>query len=154
MKNNRPFFKIWIFTISLLSVISISDFSYAEEKGSVPIKIDSYDIELHELETPIFRRSGRGEKQAFDKYYVVYLNGNFGEVRAQALEIFIGNYKISEYGGTPDGIYFKVYDETLLKRLEGKTFAFGYQGKKMPGLDKPFEPGKMGPFRRRKIQNK
>lgn len=112
------------------------------------IMIIGYEIKLQEFEKPIIRINEKGEMQRYTKAYVVYVKGSFGEPRAIPVEIYIGDYRVPEYGGMKDGIYFRIYEDTLLQRLEGKPFGYGYEGQKLKTFEVPFTPSKNRPFKK------
>ena len=43
---------------------------------------------------------------------------------SERIDFFIGDYRIPEYGGWEGGIYFKVYEEDLLRRLNNAEFLY------------------------------
>ena len=109
--------------------------------------IKSHQIFIQQLKQPLTRRDERGEERQYREIYVVELKGYFGEARAIPIEVYIGDYKIPEYGGTKDGIYFKIYDRALLDRLEGQAFALGIENQKMEILKLRFTPSAQRPFK-------
>jgi len=112
------------------------------------IEIRSYEIALADLERPETRLDAKGVKRTFGQVYIVELKGDFGEPGAIPVDIYIGDHKIEEYGGTRDGIYFKVYDEALFDRLEGQPFAYGFEGQRVGALDLRFTTRGQRPFKR------
>lgn len=112
------------------------------------IEIRSYEIALADLPRPEKRLDALGRERTFDRVHIVELEGYFGEIGAIPVDIYIGDYKVEEYGGTPDGIYFKVYDEALFDRLEGQPFAYGLEGQKVDTLTLRFTSRNQRPFKR------
>ena len=120
------------------------------QQGERPrgIEIRSYEIALADLPRPETRADATGRKRTFDRVHIVELNGYFGEASAIPVDIYIGDYKVEEYGGSSDSIYFKVYDEALFERLEGQPFAYGFEGKKVATLNLWFTLSGQRPFKR------
>lgn len=116
----------------------------AEPRRAVTIR--SYEIGLAELPRPEVRRDSAGVERSYDRVYVVHLKGDFGAPRAIPVDIWIGDYKVEEYGGTEEGIYFKVYDEGLFDRLENQPIAWGLQGQKVATVELRFTPSRLMPF--------
>lgn len=67
----------------------------------------------------------RNPKQ-HSKKYEVKIDGDFPSYSATAINIFIGDYQVTEYGGTATGIYFYINDTKLLQNLHNKKIAYGY----------------------------
>lgn len=132
----------------ILSMIVLPLFSQGHGKRRQEITITSYDISVQVYEKPFAKLDEKGQKKSYSKAYVVRLKGNFGEVRAIPVDIFIGDYKVPEYGGTEDGIYFKIYDEKLLQKLENKAFGYGYQNQKIKTFKLKLRPSKKKPFKK------
>lgn len=88
-------------------------------------------VTVSEIHLPrAFKVMKNGEEKSYTKAHKVSLQGSFMVDRAIPVEIFIGDYRVPEYGGTPDGIYFKIYDEKLLKSLNNQFIAYGFDNKK------------------------
>ena len=69
--------------------------------------------------------------------------------QALGFELYIGDYRIPEYGGTHDGLYFRIYDQKLLARLENKEFRYRFGPGEVRSLDTRFS---MKGFHTMKIQ--
>lgn len=121
--------------------------TYQEE-----IRITGYEIRVQEFKKPFERIDEKGAMRRYSKAYVVHVRGSFGEPRAIPVEVYIGDYKVPEYGGTKDGIYFKIYDEELLQRLNGKPFGFGFENQKVKTFEVRFEPSKNRPFKKYEVK--
>ncbi len=68
-------------------------------------------------------------------------------LRALGLELYIGDYRVPEYGGTRDGLYFRIYDERLLSRLEGKEFRYRFAGPEIHHSGVRFSTTGLRPFK-------
>jgi hypothetical protein len=136
------------FAAVVLVVLLAAVFSQPQQKGIEEISIASYDISVQEFDKPFTKIDEKGVKRSYKKAYVVRLRGNFGEIGAIPVDIFVGDYRIPEYGGTKDGIYFKIYDDELLEKLEGKPLGYGFQGQKVETLDIQFRPSTLKPFKK------
>lgn len=127
-----------IIATSLIALFIVPGATAAQEPAELHIK--DYKILVQQLERPVMRKDAKGEKQRYEKVYVVELKGYFGGPRAIPIDIYIGDYKIPEYGGTKDGVYFKIYDSALLEKLEGQPFALGIENRKVKILNLKFTP--------------
>ncbi len=88
-------------------------------------------ITISEIDLPrVFTVAKNGEEKSYTKAHKVSLQGNFMVDRAIPVEIYIGDYKVPEYGGAADGIYFKIYDKELLKSLNNQFIAYGFDNQK------------------------
>jgi hypothetical protein len=133
--------------VLLFCLLVLTAFSDEQKRSPDPIKITGYDIYEQKLRGPMTVMDVHGAKRTYTKVYVVELKGEFGEPSAIPLDIFIGDYKIPEYGGSKEGIYFKIYDKKLLEQLEKKPFGYGYQNQKIKTLGLMFKPGMLKPFK-------
>jgi hypothetical protein len=133
--------------VLLLVLLALPAAAPAQERPR-DIEIRSFEIALADLDRPETRTDADGVKRTFGQVYIVELKGDFGEPGAIPVDVYIGDHKIEEYGGTRDGIYFKVYDEALFDRLEGKRFAYGFEGQKVETLDLRFTARGRKPFKR------
>ena len=102
-----------LFVVLALMLLPMAGFAQKPKEDPHKINITSYEILVQELKKPYIKIDGKGMKRSYTKVYIIKLKGYFGEVGAIPVDIFIGNYKVPEYGGTKDGIYFKVYEEKL-----------------------------------------
>lgn len=98
-------------------------------------------IELHKvkLEYPHKVRDKDGPEKAYAEAWLVLLSfRNLPPAADMGMDLFIGDYRIPEYGGFKDGIYFRIYDEQLLQSLNGKEVSVSFAGEKMKSLNKKF----------------
>ena len=71
--------------------------------------------------------------------YLVFMDlDNMPTKASSALNIYIGDYKIPEYGGTFTGIYFRIYDQKLLKRLDKQTIYYQIDKGEKRSLNRQF----------------
>lgn len=128
-------------------MLPVSVFAQQGEGTFKNITISSYDISVQDFEKPFMKIDERGVKRNYRKAYVVNLKGYFGKSSAIPVDIFIADYKVPEYGGTKDGIYFRIYDEKLLEDLENKPFSYGFQNQKVQTFKLKFTPNALRPFK-------
>lgn len=142
--------KIVRFASVLAVLMVIPTLLHPQKQSKTPerIRITGYNILVQEFEKPLVRLDEKGVKREYSKAYVVQLKGEFGEPRAIPVDIYIGNYKVPEYGGMKGGIYFRIYEERLLEELEGKQFGYGYENQKVGTFDLRFTPKKLKPFKK------
>ncbi len=131
-----------------LLLVTASPLVLAQEAVRRPIEIRSVEISVAPLAQPRAFLDIEGVEHSADEVYIVELRGDFGEIRAIPVEIYIGNYKVEEYGGTENGIYFKVYDPSFFDRLDDQPFAYGFQGQRVKELELRFTPNELRPFAR------
>lgn len=124
----------------------------AREVSRPAISLSSYDVVLLELKKPFVMRDREGKPQSYDRAYVVTLKGRFPADQALGMELFIGDYRVPEYGGTRDGLYFRIYDEKLLARLEGKDFRYRFATKEIHSFNIRFSVERFQPFKLSKEQ--
>ena len=117
-----------------------------------PIRLISYEITQLELKKTVRLLDTEGKEQKYDRAYVVTVKGNFPLYQALGFELYIGDYRIPEYGGTRDGLYFRIYDERLLSRLEGKEFRYRFGPGETHSLETRFSTKNFHPFKVQKEQ--
>ncbi|WP_372364586.1 hypothetical protein [Candidatus Uabimicrobium sp. HlEnr_7] len=69
-------------------------------------------------------------KSTYTNVYVISIDADLPNNYAIPVDIFVGDYQITEYGGTSTGIYFHIYNPQQLVSLNGKPIAYGYENKK------------------------
>lgn len=136
------------FTLASSGILLESAFAQAQDQTKKePIRLISYEITQLELRKTIRRIDTEGKEQKYDRAYLVTVKGNFPLYQALGFELYIGDYRIPEYGGTRDGLYFRIYDERLLSRLEGKDFRYRFGPGEMHSLDTRFSTKNFHPFK-------
>ena len=99
------------------------------------VRLISYELTQLELKKPVNLLDSEGKEQKYDRAYVVTLKGTFPLNQSLAFELFIGDYRVPEYGSTRNGLYFRIYDEKLLARLEGKEFRYRFASAEIHNFD-------------------
>ena len=123
-----------------------------EQPKSEPIRLISYEIVQLELKKSIRLRDADGKEQSYDRAYLLTLKGTFPRDQALGLELYIGDYRVPQYGGTRDGLYFRIYDEKLLARLEGKEFRYRFASPEIHSFDVRFSAKSSQPLKTQKEQ--
>lgn len=96
-------------------------------------------VELHKvrLDSPHKLRDENGTERAYEQAWLVTLSfRNRPPVRDVGMDLFVGDYRVPEYGGLKDGIYFRIYEDRLLQSLDGQEISVGFEGKKLKSLGK------------------
>ncbi|TCS33749.1 hypothetical protein EDC30_11539 [Paucimonas lemoignei] len=93
------------------------------------VRLDSYSIEKKALVAPQAARDAAGAERSFHAVYLVKVKGIVPTNYALPVQLFVGDIPVREYGATRDGIYFKVYDPQVLKKMNGKPFRYATVGK-------------------------
>jgi len=143
----QPFLRFGLVTFACLLLTGGSPGQKREEKPR-DIRITGYEIFEQNFEKPLVRLDERGTPRSYSRAYVVHLKGYFGEPSAIPIDIFIGDYRVPEYGGTTEGIYFRIYDEKLLKKLAGSSFSYGFEGRKVETTSVRFSPAPSMAFKK------
>jgi hypothetical protein len=117
-----------------------------------PVRLISYEIAQLELKKTVRLLDTEGKEQKYDRAYVVTLKGTFPLNQALGLELYIGDYRVPEYGSTRDGLYFRIYDEKLLARLEGKEFRYRFGSPEIHSFEMRFSAKSSQPLKIQKEQ--
>ena len=114
--------------------------------GATPsVHLESFQVVQQELKKPTRVRDSEGREQTYSRTYLVTLKGTFPRDQGLGMELYIGDYRVPEYGGTADGLYFRVYDPKMLSSLEGKEFRYRFAGSQLNGLGVRFSAKKTQP---------
>ncbi len=124
----RDIFPVVIFLVFVFTASpAMANMAYIPPEA----KLLSYDVTLINLETPIEKEKD-GQKVIYKKAYLIRLLGEFPVSLAPAMELYIGQKRIEEFGGFPKGIYFMVFEKADLDDFEGKAISYRLQNNNMP----------------------
>lgn len=96
----------------------------AAQAAAPGLKIRGVSVMNKTLAKAIERTDAQGHRRAFSQVAVVEIEGDFPPPMDRAFDLFIGDARIREYGASPKGIYFKVYDPALLERFKGQEIRY------------------------------
>jgi hypothetical protein len=131
----------------LASLGAFLQFSFAADAPKAVLK--SYDVSLVTLDKPISRLTDptAAAPTQYTQAWLVRLHGDFPVQGAQGMRLFVGNEYVEEFGGLPDGIYFRVYEKSVLDRMTGGVFKYSYAGSEPRTLNIKFNPSQFAPFK-------
>lgn len=86
-------------------------------------RIRSLEIHRVSLERPRMIDTAAGPREVREAYLVL-LQMEKPKFYGPALEILVGDWKVPEYGESDGGIYFRIYDPALLRRLAGQELRY------------------------------
>ena len=115
------YISILIIMNSALSLTVPGRIHAQEQKSQQQQAIELKNVTIHFVEakkTYQYRDSAYKLYQSKTAYMVFMDLENIPRNAGTALNIYIGDYKVPEYGGTPTGIYFRIYDQKILQRLD------------------------------------
>jgi hypothetical protein len=151
--------RIVVFTLGFFSFCSSPNLFHSvraqsQDRGTgrSPAQLTSYEVVQLELKKPVKLRDAEGKEQSYDRAYLVTLKGTFPADQAMGLELFIGDYRIPEYGGKRDGLYFRIYDAKLLERLEDKDFRYRFGSPEIRSFNMHFSTKASQPLKIQKEQ--
>ena len=150
MKRISAFALVSFSCCSLLAGFTHARAQTSSQEGPSPVALYSYEIVQLELKKPVRLRDAEGKEQSYDRAYLVTLKGTFPRDQGIGMELYIGDYRVPEYGGTKDGMYFRIYDEKLLNSLEGKEFRYRIGRAEIRSLEKRFSTKEARPFKTQK----
>ncbi len=104
-----------------------------------PLELTAIEIHKVRLDYPHKLREAEGKERVYEQAWLILFSfKNLGPPRDTAMNLFIGDYRIPEYAGFQEGIYFRIYEERLMESLDGQEVSVGSAGKKMKSLGKRF----------------
>jgi hypothetical protein len=107
--------------------------------AATKLVLHGYDIVLMKLSRPATVAVPPDKPRQYSSVYVVRLKLDRPATMGPALDIYIGDYRVTEFGGLPDGIYFKVYDLDQLRKLAGGEMKCRQAGRPVQSLGQRFE---------------
>jgi hypothetical protein len=150
MKGISAFALVSLSYCSLLAGFLPAQAQTNNQEKAATVGLNSYEIVQVELKKPVRLRDAEGKEQTYERAYLVTLKGTFPRDQGIGMELFIGDYRVPEYGGTKDGIYFRIYDEKILNSLEGKDFRYRIGRTEIRSLEKHFSTKEARPFKTQK----
>jgi len=104
-----------------------------------PLELTAIELHMVRLEYPHKLREKDGKEKIYERAWLALFSfKSLGPVTDMGMNLFIGDYRIPEYGGFKEGVYFRIYDEQLLQSLNGKEVSVSFAGEKMKSLGKNF----------------
>jgi hypothetical protein len=104
-----------------------------------PTPLELTGVELHKvrLSYPHKLREKDGKEKVYEQAWLVLFSfKNPPPTMDTRMDFYIGDYQVPEYGGSKNGIYFRIYEESLLRSLDEKEISVGVGGKKERSLGK------------------
>lgn len=150
MKRILVFALVSLSCCSLLVGLHPAQAQTSNQERPKIVELKSYEIVQLELKKPVRLRDAEGKEQSYERAYLVTIKGTFPRDQAIGMELYIGDYRVPEYGGMKDGIYFRIYDEKLLNNLEGKEFRYRIGRTEIRSLEKHFSTKEAQPFKTQK----
>lgn len=110
------------------------------EVKTEPLELTGVEIHRVKLSAAQKVRDNEGRERVYEQAWLVLLSfKNPPPVRNERMDFYIGDYRVPEYGGFKDGIYFRIYDESLLQSLNDQELSVGIaQEKQKTFLGKKF----------------
>lgn len=107
----------------------------ATEVRQEPLELTGIELHRVKLAAPHKMRDKDEKERVFDQAWLVLLTfKNELPVRNMRTDIYVGEYRVPEYGGYKTGVYFKIYDENLLRSLNDQEISVAPAGKKKQSL--------------------
>lgn len=94
--------------------------------GASTLKLDTLEIHRVVLDKPLVHADAGGRSRTWREAYQVRLGVAAPPAPGPALDIFLGEERVSEYGEWSRGIYFWVYDPVRLKQLDGRRIYYRF----------------------------
>lgn len=90
------------------------------------VRLDSVEVIRVDLRSPVERPDARGELRTWEQAFMVRLALPAPPAFGPKADIFVGEERISEYGGWEGGVYFWVYDPARLEALRGQPISYQF----------------------------
>ena len=90
------------------------------------ITLNSTEVFRVSLEKALVRPDMSGNERTWNEAFMVRIGMTEPPAMGPALDIFLGDDRITEYGSWEGGIYFWIYDPAKLESLEGRTVSYQF----------------------------
>ncbi|MCZ7583779.1 MAG: hypothetical protein M5R36_10820 [Deltaproteobacteria bacterium] len=113
----------FLISLVVLTLILPAALAFADPAAKVE-KIENYDVALVRFDAPETRDVAGGKTARYEQGYLVRVFGEFPIRVGTPAYLFVGDVPVEEYGPLPrgGGIYFMVFEKTLLDKMAGKEF--------------------------------
>jgi len=137
MKTKRSFIAIIFLALGISSVScqNKAQSTQTKEEATARDSLQLVDYSIHFVELPFEYAitDSLGKKKHYVEAWLVKMQWkNMSAYPAQKVDFFIGDYRITEYGGWEKGIYFRIYDKQLLDKLNAKEISYLLPGHHNP----------------------
>jgi hypothetical protein len=146
-RSYTPMLGLVVFWVTMGLLSSAQTQPKASADAGASIQLVSYQVVQLELRAPVRLRDPEGKEQSYHRAYLITLNGTFPRDQGLGFELFIGDYRIPEYGGTREGLYFRIYDPKIVSSLEGKEFGYRFGGKEVRSFGMRFSMKRAQPLK-------
>ena len=128
----------------LLVALGLAGCAQQQRRDSVKMQLTNISVHLVQTGRPYkFRNDKNEEKQVNTAYMVLFDLKDMPKYYGPNLDFYIGSYKVPEYGETPTGIYFRIYEPELLNKLNNQPVSYRMGRQQQQPLNKSFTvPGK------------
>lgn len=115
------------------SLLQLGLISTAEAQTRIPAErfgsgTLSAEVLIVSLDRKVRRQGADGEVRSWSQAYMVRLPLQTSNTWAAETKLFVGDEAIGEYGGWEGGIYFWVYGDEALERIQGQAVRVETQG--------------------------
>jgi hypothetical protein len=131
--------KVWVVMMVCLATVNTACAQRQPKGQDSALELSSYSVHLVQPKTPYKVRNAKNEVEEKKTAYLVFFDLKHRPAFYNTnLDFYIGDYKIPEYGGTATGIYFRVYDKALLKKLNNESILYATGRQPQKSLNKKF----------------
>ncbi len=117
----------------LLSITTTLVLGQQNKQPDSAFSLSGYSVHLVQPAKPYKFRNDKNEITEKKTAYLIFFDlKNRPAFLNTKLDFYIGEYKIPEYGGTKNGIYFRIYDKDVVSKLNNQPILYqiGKQQKK------------------------
>lgn len=135
---NARYYPILILLLGGTLCIPTGNFAQQPQQDQ-NLQLKGYEVHFVRAKKPYQYRTEKNELKKAEAAYLVLLHfEKRPPVTNERIDFYIGDYKVPEYGGTKTGIYFRIFDQALLNRLNNQPISW-----KLPDQPKKTFPGKV-----------
>ena len=134
----KKIIQLGILTLSLAIFYNVGAQAQVDSNAIV-LELKEYAIDHVQGKKPFkYRDTDNKVKESKTAYLVTFIFANELKAMNTMIDFYIGNYRIPEYGGRENRIYFRIHDPKLLDSLDGQTISYQVANQNKVSLLKKF----------------
>ena len=134
-----------IFQLGMLALVMSTCYNVGaqgqsqSDSGAMIIELKEYAVyHVQGKKLYKYRDNENKLKESKTAYLVTFTFATKLKAMNTRIDFYIGDYRIPEYGGTAEGIYFRFYDPKTLESLDGQTIYYQVANQNKVSLGKKF----------------
>lgn len=136
----KKIIQLGILALSLATFYNVgAQVQARSDSGAMVMELKEYVIDHVQGKKPYkYRDNDNKLKESKTAYLVTFTFASELKTMNTMIDFYIGDYRIPEYGGRENRIYFRLYDPKLVESLDGQTISYQVANRDKVSLGKKF----------------